>query len=75
MRSREPRHLGRLLSGDIVGMKQELVDLSDHVWQRTRARVEGLTDEEYFWEPAPGCWTIRPRGDGTWTVGRAPPPP
>ena len=46
-------------------MKQELVDLSDHVWQRTRARVDGLTDDEYLWEPAPGCWTIRPRGDGT----------
>ena len=47
-------------------MKSELVDLSDEVWHRTRARVEGLTDEEYLWEPAPGCWTIRPRADGTW---------
>jgi hypothetical protein len=44
----------------------ELADLSDQVWRRTRARVEGLTDEEYFWEPAPGCWTIRQRVDGTW---------
>ncbi len=26
------------------------------------ARVlEGLTDEEFFWEPVTGCWTIRPR--------------
>ena len=47
-------------------MKAELVDLSDQVWQRLRARVEGLTDEEYLWEPAPGCWTIRPRADGRW---------
>jgi len=47
-------------------MKSELVDLSDDVWHRLRARLEGLTDEEYLWEPAPGCWTIGPRSDGTW---------
>ena len=38
--------------GDV---KRELVDLSDGVWRRTRTRLEGLGDEEYFWEPAPGC--------------------
>jgi hypothetical protein len=47
-------------------VKRELVDLSDYVWQRTRTRLDGLSDEEYLWEPAPGCWTIRPRPDGTW---------
>ena len=47
-------------------MKTELVDLSEQVWTRLRTRLEGLTDEEYFWEPAPGCWTIRQRADGTW---------
>lgn len=30
-----------------------------------RDRLEGLTDDEYFWEPAPGCWNVRPRGTGT----------
>lgn len=49
-----------------MGVKGELVDLSDEVWQRTRARLDGLSDEEYLWEPAPGCWTIRQRDDGTW---------
>jgi DinB superfamily/Ankyrin repeats (3 copies) len=49
-------------------MQQELVDLSDEVWRRIRARVEGLTDEEYFWEPAPGCWTVRQRADGSWMM-------
>ena len=43
-----------------------MVDLSDHVWERTRSRLDGLRDEEYFWEPAPGSWTIRQRDDGTW---------
>ena len=47
-------------------MKQELVLLSDEVWERLWRRFEGLTEAEYLWEPAPGCWTIRPRADGTW---------
>lgn len=29
-----------------------------------RPRLDGLGDEEYFWEPAAGCWNIRRRGDG-----------
>jgi hypothetical protein len=49
-----------------VSVKQDLVDLSDEVWQRLQTRFEGLTDAEYLWEPAPGCWSIRPRQDGTW---------
>lgn len=44
----------------------DLVALSDYVFQRTRRRVDGLTDAEYLWEPVPGCWTIRPRDDGTY---------
>ncbi len=51
-----------------VKVKQELVELSDEVWQRLRSRFDGLTDEEYLWEPAQGCWTVRPRPDGTWTA-------
>jgi uncharacterized damage-inducible protein DinB len=50
----------------MVDVKRELVDLSDEAWRRIRSRVDGLTDEEYFWEPAPGCWSIRQRDDGTW---------
>ena len=26
-------------------------------------RLDGLTDEEYLWEPVPGCWSIRPRAE------------
>ncbi|MDX3076991.1 DinB family protein [Streptomyces sp. MI02-7b] len=33
-----------------------------------RPRLEGLTDEEYFWEPVPDCWSLRPRGDGRWRL-------
>ncbi len=31
----------------------------------SRARLEGLTDEEYLWEPAPGGWSVRRRGEAT----------
>ena len=55
--------------------KQELVDLSDEVWQRLRQRVDGLTDEEYHWEPADGCWGIRARHDGAHRHDFAVPPP
>ena len=49
-------------------MQRELIELSNDVWQRLRRRLDGLTDDEYFWEPAPGCWTVRQRADGTWAV-------
>jgi hypothetical protein len=31
-----------------------------HLWPRLR----GLTDEEYFWEPVEGCWSVRRAPDG-----------
>src|SRR6266545_6150248 len=54
-------------------------------WQaHLRRRLDGLTDEEYFWEPVAGCWSVRPGGTGTapiqagsgeFTVGYAMPEP
>jgi hypothetical protein len=38
----------------------------DYVVDRLRSRVEGLGDEEYLWEPAPGSYTIRPDANGVW---------
>lgn len=34
---------------------------------RTTDRLAGLSDDEYFWEPAPGCWSVR-HGDDGWTA-------
>jgi hypothetical protein len=34
----------------------------DFTWDRLVTRLDGLTDAEYLWEPVPGCWSIRPRG-------------
>ncbi|MFI2780970.1 DinB family protein [Streptomyces sp. ALB3] len=30
----------------------------------TDVEVLPLTDEEYLWEPVPGCWSVRPHGSG-----------
>ena len=38
----------------------------DYVWDRFTARLAGLTDAEYFWEPVPGCWSLRQAADGRW---------
>ena len=36
--------------------------LTWHWGAQLRPRLEGLTDEEYSWEPVPGSWNVRPRG-------------
>lgn len=37
----------------------------DRVWRRQRGRFEGLTQDEYLWEPVADCWSVRPV-DGVW---------
>ena len=45
-------------------VKRELIALSDEACGRLARRIEDLTDEEYFWEPASEVWTLRPGDDG-----------
>ncbi|MBA3575487.1 MAG: DinB family protein [Pseudonocardiales bacterium] len=43
-----------------------LLDQLEWHWRhQLRPRLDGLTDTEYFWEPAPGCWNVRRRGEST----------
>ncbi|MEJ3744470.1 DinB family protein [Actinomycetes bacterium KLBMP 9797] len=43
---------------------KELVDQLDWHWRHhLRPRLDGLTDDEYRWEPAPGAWSVRRRAD------------
>jgi hypothetical protein len=58
------RNMGPLLLGSL-----------DYVWSRIRERLDGLTAEEYLWEPAPGCWSVRPGPDGGWQIERPGPEP
>ena len=40
----------------------QLVDQLDWHWQHhVRPRLIGLTDEEYFWAPVTGAWSVRRR--------------
>src|SRR5437867_1831088 len=44
----------------------QLAEQLDLHWrEQLRPRLNGLTDEEYRWEPVPGAWNVRPRGTGT----------
>jgi hypothetical protein len=44
----------------------ELLGQLDSHWDsQLRPRLDGLSDDEYFWEPVPGCWSIRRRGEST----------
>ena len=47
-------------------MNADLRELSRYVFDRTRRRLDGLTDDEYLWEPSPHCWSIRPRDSSVW---------
>lgn len=42
-----------------------LDQLEWHWTHQLRPRLDGLTDEEYLWEPVAGCWSVRPRGRST----------
>src|SRR6516225_5044510 len=49
----------------------QLAQQLDWHWrEHLRPRLDGLTDEEYRWEPVPGAWSIRPRDEAR-TAGAA----
>ncbi|GAB6939933.1 DinB family protein [Isoptericola variabilis] len=39
-----------------------------HLWPR----LQGLTDDEYLWEPVDGAWSLRRDGDGTVRIEQTP---
>lgn len=48
-----------------INWTHELSEQLDWHWHaQARPRLSGLTDTEYFWEPTPDAWNIRPRGTG-----------
>jgi hypothetical protein len=38
----------------------------DEAWDPLSRRLSGVTDEEFMWEPVPGCWTVRQLETGRW---------
>ncbi len=56
-----------------INWNHELADQLEFHWQhQLRPRLDGLTDAEYFWEPVPGCWSIRRRGDASTPLATGP---
>jgi hypothetical protein len=39
----------------------------DLTWALTELHLDRLAPEDFLWEPAPLCWTLRPGPDGRWT--------
>jgi hypothetical protein len=35
-----------------------LVAQLDTAWEILQHRLQGLTNDEYLWEPVPGCWSV-----------------
>ncbi|WP_020580394.1 DinB family protein [Actinopolymorpha alba] len=40
----------------------------DVAWSLLELHLADLDDAEILWEPAPTCWTVRPRADGRWVA-------
>src|SRR5579875_432552 len=66
------------LSSDLLAKQWEIG------YTRLISRLQGLSDEEFFWEPVPGCWTVRLRqtatsrlanGSGEWVIDYDDPDP
>jgi DinB superfamily len=58
-----------------VSRVELLLAQTDEVYDRLRQQLTGLTDDEYFWEPVPGCWTIHRDESGAWVSDYAEPDP
>jgi hypothetical protein len=56
-----------------IDWNAELLNQLEWHWDnQLRPRLDGLTDDEYFWEPVPGCWSIRPRAQATTPLAMGP---
>jgi hypothetical protein len=47
----------------------------DEAFTTLRRRLDGLSDDEFFWEPVPHCWTVFRGDDGRWTYQYEEPDP
>lgn len=55
-------------------LTEHLAEQLDWHWRhQLRPRLDGLTDDEYFWQPVSTCWTVH--ADGTVDFAYPPPQP
>lgn len=67
-------HYGRIMTWGEELLSQLEFYWDAHLWPR----LQGLTHDEYWWEPVAGCWTLRPDERGeleTETLPMDPPVP
>lgn len=51
------------MNTDELDWNQTLRQQVEFHWNhQLRPRLDGLTDDEYFWSPVPDAWSVRPRG-------------
>ncbi len=55
-------------------VQEEVLSYYDEWLRRFRDRLNGLSEEEYLWEPVPGSWSVRPTPEGP-QVDRVEPDP
>jgi hypothetical protein len=58
----------------VADVGNSLTKAFDYVHGRLLDRLAGLGDGEYFWEPVPGCWSVRQGADGRWAMDGGPVP-
>lgn len=59
-----------------VDWHAELAAQLEFHWEhQLRPRLDSLSDDEYFWEPVPGCWSVRQAEAGVWAADWAWPAP
>lgn len=59
----------------MTGSVELLTAEMDDAWRRFRSRLEGLDDDEFFWEPVPRPWTVFRDHTGRWTYHYEQPDP
>src|SRR5688572_26575884 len=51
------------MTADQIDWNRTLREQWEFHWgYQLRDRLQGLTDDEYFWSPVPHAWSVRPRG-------------
>ncbi len=55
----------------MAGYAHSVLTAFDYVVGRLRARLAGLGDDEFFWEPVADCWSLRAGPDGAWHLEEA----
>ena len=63
------------MSTKTAHLTTQLADQLDWHWSsQLRPRLDGLSDDEYFWQPVPDCWTVRRDGARMFPDFAYPPP-